>query len=48
MGPEKYRLELPLRTADVSGPSPTDGAEETELCAESRSEDSHVMPADWR
>lgn len=31
MGPEKYGLEMPLRTADVSGPSPSNGAEETEL-----------------
>lgn len=51
MGPEKYGLELPLRTVDVSGPSPTNRAEETELCGESHSEDSFVMPADcdlWR
>lgn len=32
MGPEKYGLEMPLRTADVSGPSPTNGAEETVEC----------------
>lgn len=31
MGPGKYGLEMPLRTADVSGPSPSNGAEETEL-----------------
>lgn len=51
MGPEKYGLDLPLRTVDVSGPCPTNRKEETELSARSRLEDSLVTPDDfdpWR
>lgn len=51
MGPEKYGLELPLRTVDVSGPCPTNAEGEKELCVQSLSEDSLVMPAEcdpWR
>lgn len=46
MSPEKHGLELPLPTVDVSGPCPTNGEEETELCVRS-----HPEPADcdaWR
>lgn len=39
MGPEKYGLELPLRAVDVSGPSPTNSEEETELRVDSHSEE---------
>lgn len=46
MGPEKHDLELSLPTVDVSGPCPTNGEEETELCVQSHSEPADCDP--WR